>query len=143
MISVVYKTLEARRFGIVNQPVNINNNSTLTNVSSEGDTLTIGFVFSSNYEPNVGVIRIEGDMNLKESKETIEKVVKAWKDSQQKNIPMEIAEKIHNGILANCIIEASFMARDINLPAPLPAPHINVASKESTQTKVDTQSYIR
>jgi len=148
MISISYKSLEARRFGIVNQPVNINNNSTLTNVSADGETLQICFVFSCNYEPNIGVIRIEGEMNIKESKEMVEKALTSWKDSQQKNVPNEIAERVHNSILSNCIVEATVLARDINLPVPLPTPHVSLggkqdAQKTSVQSNVDTQSYIR
>jgi len=148
MSSITYKSLEARRFGVVNQPVNINNNSTLTSVTSEEDTLRIGFVFSCNYEPNVAVIRIEGEMDMKEEKDVVSKVVSSWKESQQKNVPNDIAERIHNSILSNCIVEATILARDINLPAPLPAPHVSLGKADSPDkmeraTRVDTQSYIR
>ena len=142
MTSITYKTLEARRFGVVNQPVNINNNSTVTSVNSDGGTLNISFVFSSNYEPNVGVIRIEGEMVMSEEKELVDKVVASWKETQYKNIPTEIAEKIHNNILSNCVVEASIMAREINLPIPIPAPSITMGSKTGAQSKIDT-SYIR
>ncbi|MCX6695357.1 MAG: hypothetical protein NTU61_03590 [Candidatus Altiarchaeota archaeon] len=144
MVSIIYKNLEARRFGIANTPSNINNNSTLTSVSSDNNMLQIGFVFSSTYEPNIGVIRIEGDMKMEDDAETVTKVMNSWKESQHKNIPNEIAEKIHNRILSNCIVEASMLARDIDLPAPFPAPHIAMASKQSAaESNVDTQSYIR
>jgi len=143
MSSVTYKTLEARRFGVVNQPVNINNNSTVTNVTADGENLNISFVFSSSYEPNIGIVRIEGELSLKETKDVVSKVVSSWKESQYKNIPSEIAEKIHNSILSNCIVEASILAREISLPVPLPAPSINMGNKAGAQSVIDTQHYIR
>ena len=139
MTSITYKTVEARRFGTVNQPANINNNSTLTMVVGGKDTLNIGFVFSCNYEPNIGVIRIEGDMELKESEDNVSRALTEWDTSGHKNLPKDIAEKVHNTILSNCVIEASILARDIQLPAPLPVPQVQLKKDESP----DTQNYIR
>ncbi|MFC2162558.1 hypothetical protein ACFLRF_02670 [Candidatus Altiarchaeota archaeon] len=132
------KSVEARRYGMASQPGNINNNSTLTTVSGEADTLTISFVFSSNYEPNIGIIRIEGELEMKDEEELVKNAVDEWKSSGRKNLPKEIAEKVHNAILSNCVIEASILARDINLPTPIPVPHVQLPK----DSNIDT-SYIR
>ncbi len=136
---VDYKSIEVRRFGDKSEPATINNNSTLTHVTAEGDVLNISFVFSSNYEPNIGVIRIEGDLKLNENKKTISGALEEWKTSGKKNLPKDIAEKVHNTILTNCVLEASILARDVKLPTPLPIPQVQIG-KEST---TDIQSYIR
>jgi hypothetical protein len=136
---VGYRSVEARRFSSAAAPANINNNSTLTAVSGEGDILNVGFVFSCNYEPNVGIIRIEGDLEIKESEETVEKALTEWKKSGQKNLPKDIAEKVHNTIISNCVVEASILARDIKLPTPMPVPHVQLPKDSTTET----QSYIR
>ena len=134
-----YKSVEARRYGDTAIPVNINNNSTLTTVAGEGGTLSVSFVFSCSYEPNVGVIRIEGELEMSDTEDAVKKALDEWKNSGRKNLPKEMAEKVHNAILSNCVVEASILARDISLPAPLPVPHVQIG-KGST---AETQDYIR
>lgn len=135
--NITFKNLDARRIGMVRSQVNINNNSTIVAASKEGDKLSIGFVFSSTYEPNIGIIRIEGDLTVDESPENIEKALGEWEKSGKTKLPKEMAESIHNTILTNCIVEASFLARDVKLPSPIPMPQVTLNEKES-----DT-SYIR
>ncbi|MFH0861581.1 MAG: hypothetical protein V1875_00990 [Candidatus Altiarchaeota archaeon] len=135
--NITFKNLDARRIGMVRSQVNINNNSTIVAASKEGDKLSIGFVFSSTYEPNIGIIRIEGDLTVDESPENIEKALGEWEKSGKTKLPKEMAESIHNTILTNCIVEASFLARDVKLPSPIPMPQVSLNEKES-----DT-SYIR
>ena len=136
---VDYRSMEARRFGDNAATANINNNSTLTTVTGEAGTLSISFVFSCNYEPNVGVIRIEGNLEMNEGEEAVKKALDEWKNSGRKNLPKDIAEKVHNAILSNCVLEASILARDVKLPAPLPVPHVQIGKDSAA----DTQTYIR
>ncbi|MBD3389151.1 MAG: hypothetical protein GF416_08660 [Candidatus Altiarchaeales archaeon] len=135
-ISLSFKSLDARRHGGSQQHVNINNNSTITNVSGDEGRLTVSFAFSSNYEPNIGSVRIEGDLVVEGDAELVEKAVQEWGDSNSRNLPKELAEQVHNTILTNCIIEASVLARDVKLPSPVPMPQVKLKDNE-------TQSYIR
>ena len=135
--NINFKNLDARRLGNVRSQVNINNNSTIVAAGKEGDKLTIGFVFSSTYEPNIGLIRIEGDLTVEDSTENIDRALGEWEKSGRTKLPKEMAESIHNTILSNCIVEASMLARDIKLPSPIPMPQVALGEKES-----DT-SYIR
>ena len=132
-------SLDARRLSTTKGQVNINNNSTITSVTESESRINVGFVFSCNYEPNIGIVRIEGDLSVEDSRENIEDAIKEWRSSEQKKLPKEMAEKVHNAILSNCIVEASLLARDVKLPAPIPMPHVSI-NKESEST--DT-SYIR
>ena len=136
--NVVFKNLEARRFGRQKTNVNINNNSTLVDVSGEGEMLHASFVFTSTYEPNFGVIRIEGDVEMRDSEETTERALKEWADTEGKNLPKDIAEKMHNVIISNCMVESSILARDVRMPVPIPTPQVNY-DDESTETN----AYIR
>lgn len=140
-----YKNLEAKRFLPVSGPVNINNNSTLTAVSKVDEKLEINFVFSSNYQPNIGLIRIEGDLLLSDSKESVDRAIKEWENSGKKNLPTDIAEKVHNIILSNCIAGAVILSREIHLPPPIPTPHVSIGQKgiQSSESKKETESYIR
>lgn len=136
--NVVYRNLEARRFSDPKSNVNINNNSTLLDVKGQKEVLNVSFVFTSSYEPNVGVVRIEGELELRDSEKTTSDALAKWEETGGKNLPKQIAEKLHNVIISNCMVEASILARDVRLPVPLPTPDVSIDEKES-----DTNAYIR
>jgi hypothetical protein len=135
--TITFKSLDARRLGTVKNQVNINNNSTIVSVAKDSGKMNLNFVFSSNYEPNIGLIRIEGDLVVEDSPQNIDNAMKEWEKSERTRLPKEMAEGIHNIILSNCIVEAGFLARDVKLPLPVPMPQVSVEKKD-----FDT-SYIR
>ncbi|HHQ44732.1 MAG TPA: hypothetical protein ENN13_01170 [Candidatus Altiarchaeales archaeon] len=136
--NLTLKSLQAQRYVLPKGNININNNSTVTDVSGGGDALTVSFVFTSTYEPNVGLIRIEGDLDYRDGREVIEKALEKWRESGEKNLPKDLAERLHNNIINNCLVEASVLARDIRLPLPLPSPKVKF-----DEEKPDTDAYIR
>lgn len=133
-----FRYLDARRLGAVKSQVNISNNSTITSVSKEGERMNVGFVFSSNYEPNIGLIRIEGDLTVEDTADNITRALKEWEASERTRLPKDMAEGVHNTILSNCIVEASLMARDVKLPMPVPLPQVTLDKAKENDT-----SYIR
>jgi len=142
--NITFRSLDGRRLSFAKGQVNINNNSTITNVSKDGAKMNVGFVFSCNYEPNIGVVRIEGDLSVEDTQEIIDKAMAEWDSSGQSNLPKEVAERVHNAILSNCIVEASILARDLKLPVPMPLPTVALSKQDTTINagNVDT-SYIR
>jgi hypothetical protein len=139
---VNFKTLDGRRLSQGAKQININNNSTINAVSKSGDKMSVSFVFSSTYEPNVGVIRLEGELLVEAKKEDLDYALAEWDKSEKTNLPKEVAEKVHNAILSNCIVEASMLARDLKLPAPIPLPQVSMNKPEDKTDDTDT-SYIR
>jgi hypothetical protein len=148
-IQLNVKNIEARKFADVKGPININNNSTVTGVSGSGDTLNVSFIFSCRYEPNIGIIKIEGDVSIADSEESTKTALDEWEGSGKKNLPPEIAEKLHNVILSNCMVGATIISKEIRLPAPIPTPKISLEksdvkeSKHHTEIDEDIQCYIR
>ncbi len=142
-IELKYRNVEARRFSPVSGQINVNNNSTLTAVSRTDNKLSINFMFSSNYEPNIGIIRIEGEVIISDSVEKVNRAMVEWERSGKKNLPMDMAEKVHNAILANCMVEAVILSREVQLPAPIPTPHVSIEKKEPAVGSNDTRTYIR
>jgi len=136
--NLTFRNLDARRVAMTKGHVNINNNSTITAVAENNGRLTVSFAFSCNYEPNIGLVRIEGDLTIDDTRENIDEAVNQWNNSEKKKLPKKMAEKVHNTILSNCIIEASLLARDVKLPAPIPLPQVNMEKEGDTDT-----SYIR
>lgn len=141
-INLSVLSIEARRISDVPQNVTINNNSTVTEVKQSETALSVMFRFTSNYEPNVGVIKIEGELSLEDSKEKIESIFEQWEKSGNKNLPKDIAEKVHNTILVNCIVEATVLSREVRLPAPFPTPKIMIPD-DKKDDEDDINSYIR
>jgi len=129
-----FRSLDARRSGGFAEHVNINNNSTITQVTKDGNKLSVGFVFTSTYEPNIGLIRIEGDVAVEDTQETIDEAYSEWEKSQSKKLPKNMAEKTHHIIISNCMVEASILARDVKLPAPMPVPKMGTEKKEPADT---------
>ena len=137
--NIAFRSLDARRLSMSKTQININNNSTITSVTKDGEKLNVSFVFSSSYEPNMGLIRIEGDIIIDGKKELLDDAVDEWEKSDRNNLPKEMAEKVHNSILSNCVVEASILARDLKLPSPIPMPHVSM-NKEKIE---EDTSYIR
>lgn len=133
--TVSYKAIEARKFvsGAFKQTVQIVSKSTLTHLIRTENGLSIGFVFISNYEPNVGFVRIEGEINLTTSPEEANRAIKEWGASENKRLPQEIAETVHNSIISNCIIETAVISREISLPPPFPIPHVQLEKEQPFQ----------
>ncbi|MFH1055081.1 MAG: hypothetical protein V1744_03180 [Candidatus Altiarchaeota archaeon] len=139
--NIVFKSFDARRLSNAKGHININNNSTISSVTKEEGKMNVGFIFSCNYEPNVGIVRIEGDLLVEDAADVVDNAVKEWEASERSNLPKDMAEKVHNAILSNCIVEASILARDLKLPVPMPLPHVTL-NKPDAVSKTDT-SYIR
>ena len=140
-IEIKYKSIEARRFILIKGPINISNNSTVTSVEKGEGNLTMNFIFTSNYEPSAGLVKIEGVLLLSDSEEKIKVTLEEWENSDRKNLPRDVAEKVHNTILANCIVEATILSKEVQLPAPFPTPRVSLKEKGKREdVKVD---YIR
>lgn len=80
-IELRYRNLEVKRFGESSGSVNINNNSTLTSVERVEDKVSVNFVFSTNYDPGIGVIRIEGNLSFSDTEENMNRAMDEWKKS--------------------------------------------------------------
>ena len=146
-VDIHFRNLEVKRFtNMIEGPVNIHNNSNIKAVSKIEGRLAIDFAFTCTYEPGIGLVRIEGDMMITDSEQNIDRAIKEW-EKAGKNLPMDIAEKVHNTILSSCIVQSVILTKDVGLPAPIPTPTISMAKKGGTEVKPaensSTQSYIR
>jgi len=144
-IELRYRNLEVKRFGETTGSVSINNNSTLTSVERIDNKVSINFVFSTNYDPGIGVIRIEGNLRFSDSEENMTRAIDEWKKSGGKNLPVDLAEKVHNAILSNCVVQATLLSKEVQLPPPIPMPNVSIGRKEGKTNVSDegTNSYIR
>jgi len=146
MIQVNFKTIEGRKLinEVFGQQIRINNNMTITSLHGEDENLTASFVFTCNYEPNFGFIRLEGEITFDETKENVQLTVKEWKESKGRHISDKVVEKVHNLILSNCFIEAAVISKELKLPPPFPIPYIQQKKEEVKKQEIEeVDRYIR
>ncbi|RLI95658.1 MAG: hypothetical protein DRO92_01565 [Candidatus Altiarchaeales archaeon] len=144
-INMEYINLEAKRFNNVKGTINVHNNSNISDISKIDDEVTVSFTFTSVYEPDIGVIKIDGKIRISDANEEIKEAFNKWESSEKKSIPHKLAERLHNTIISNCIIEATLLSREILLPPPIPTPRISTSNKEKTKEKgrENIPNYIR
>ncbi len=147
-VDLKFRNLEVKRFAnYAEGPVNVHNNSNVKTVLKIEGKLAIDFTFTCSFEPGIGLIKIEGDITLRDSEENIERAMKEW-DKGAKNLPTDVAERVHNAILSSCIIESVVLSKEMGLPAPIPLPTVAMPAKKEPGTgdpKIsdDTRHYIR
>ena len=115
------KAIEARRHGEPGKQkrIEIKHNTTMLSVKeNQSDTLNVEFRYSVSYG-SLGIINLEG-MVIYDCKKEIglaTQIVKSW--SENNKLPQEIAEKVHNAILAHGTFEIINLSKKINLPPPV------------------------
>ncbi len=109
--------------------IKINHNSSVTRMEKmDANTTHVDFRFTANYS-GMGKIKIEGSFKIiGEYPDLAEK----WQ--KENKMPNEVAKKVHTTIINNCIPEAVGLAKNINLPPPIPLPKVNVSEDKSNTT---------
>lgn len=118
--------MQVKRTNEVRGEITVRNNSTLEAVSKEETHLEINFVFTSKYQPQIGEIKIEGVLTYRDEPQKLDQALEKWKNSDQQNLPEEMAENVHNTIFSNCVVEATILSKQVQLPPPMPAPQISL-----------------
>ena len=125
------KIVAERQRSMVGQ-VKINNNIHLLGLSEakigigEGakQALKMTFSFTSEYEPKMAILRMDGDVLILLDKKNAQKVLADWE--KDKKLPPGVASRTMNYILEKCNIQGLLLAKDLNLPSPVPLPRVNV-----------------
>lgn len=132
--NVVLKSIEARRYQ--DQPqgpvkLRIDHNSHLSLVEAAGDgQVRIDFEFTTSYGA-FGVIKMEG--RLVADAEDADSVASKWQETR--NLPPELAQQVHSGILSACVPDAVGLAKNVRLPPPIPMPQVRIGQGADAQAK--------
>lgn len=115
--------IEAKRYSKSNERVGqirIDHNSTVTLVRELTDKeAAVEFRYTAAYGA-VGVIRIEGNIVYQCDAKALEE---QWRTTSQ--MPHEAATEIHNTVMRACVPQAVGIAKDLQLPPPIPLPTVN------------------
>jgi hypothetical protein len=131
-----FTSMNAEKKDAIKGKVNINNNVAIKDVqekdlalgSNKQKSLKFEFEFTSKYDPNVGNITLVGDVLFIEDGKKIKKIHDGWK--KDKKLPKDITTKVLNTVLGKCNVQALILSEQINLPAPIPLPKVQVDQKQ-------------
>lgn len=92
----------------------------ITGLGKKVDALTVKFSLNSSFEPDVGIINIEGEILYKT--DNVNKVLNFWK--KNKKLPKENQVEILNHIFRKVSIQALQLSDTLQLPPTLNMPRI-------------------
>ncbi|MFP4000513.1 MAG: hypothetical protein ACLFSM_02250 [Thermoplasmata archaeon] len=126
------KAIDAERYGkreAKKGNIKINHNSSVINMKKiDSGTNMVEFRFTANYS-GMGKIKIEGSLKFVGDHPDL---AEEWK--KENKMPNEVAKEIHTAIINNCIPEAVGLAKNINLPPPIPLPKVNMPDERKNTT---------
>jgi hypothetical protein len=115
--------IEAKRYSRPNErhgQIRIDHNSTVTLVRElTPSEASIEFRYPAAYGA-IGVIRIEGNLVFTCDAKAFEE---QWRTTSQ--MPHEVAGEIHSTVMRICVPQAVGIAKDLQLPPPIPLPQVN------------------
>jgi len=131
-----FTKINVERKNKVTGKVEIKNNAAINSVEKEEltlgdikqDALKFGFSFTVKYEPDMANIILEGEVLWVEKKEGIDAAIKQWK--KEKKIKPEIMTPVLNAVLQKSNMQALILAKELNLPPPIPLPRVNMQPEE-------------
>lgn len=83
--------------------------------------LSISFDFNTKYEPDVGLVRIGGELLFLTEKN--KEVLDMW--SKDKKLPDDLSVNILNYLFRKCLLKIANIAEELQLPLPLAMPKIS------------------
>ncbi len=120
---IEFKAIDAQRFSKSGERLGnfrVDVNVTFVSLSkTQPDEVEAQFRFTVTYT-GLGVIRLEGNLLYQGD---AERMMSVWNKSH--NLPQEVASEFHNAVFSTSIPEAVMLARDLQLPPPIPLPKIS------------------
>jgi|TARA_Y100000310_G_scaffold340439_1_gene436231 hypothetical protein len=130
-----FNKISAEKNESVKGKIDVNNNVSIKEVQEASFSLgkkdqngvRFVFEFTSKYEPEVGLIKFEGDVLYVDNEKAIKEIVDSWK--KDKKLKKEIMGGILNTVLTKSNVQALILSQQINLPPPIPMPKVNITKK--------------
>lgn len=141
IVAFSYKKMEVERTGSPSGQINIQNNVNITDVKeadlnigkSSQKALRFTFEFTSSYQPDIAEIKFVGDVVDLRDEESIKEVLDEWKKNEK--VPTDMMKNVVSTILDKCNVQAIILAKEMNLPAPVPLPKVKGPAAEQKEEK--------
>ena len=127
VIGLNLNSIEAKKKSAVPmQDVKVNSTPMITGVKEmkipnfSKKVLSVDFEFLTTYEPSFASIAIEGSLLYiaENNKEILSEF------SKNKKLPEKQSMEVLNYLFRHCLLKASLLAEDLQLPPPMPMPKI-------------------
>ncbi|MFT4311184.1 MAG: hypothetical protein ACMXX7_01005 [Candidatus Woesearchaeota archaeon] len=129
VLNITFNEINASKKANPRGQVNVSNNIKVVDLkeaklSLEKDkkALQIDFEYTTKYEPDFGTISLKGTSIVLDDEKTSSALIEKW--SKDKKLEKEHAAKILNPVMNKAVLETILIARELDLPAPLPLPSI-------------------
>jgi hypothetical protein len=125
--------IDAKRYARTVQQMGqmrIDHNSTVSVIKeASATTASVEFRYTASYGP-VGIITIEGAL-LWEGTPAFDakKLAEGWKANAQ--MPPEVGAEIHTAVMRVCVPEAVGIAKNLQLPPPIPLPTVQFQGQQA------------
>jgi hypothetical protein len=127
-----FTDIEVKRKPMKGGKISISNNVAIKDIQQKElhlgkekqNALQFIFEFTSKYDPDVGHISIGGELLFIEEAKKVQEILSEWK--KDKKVPQDVMTSILNNILNKCNVAALILSREVNLPAPIPLPKVQV-----------------
>jgi len=137
VIGFNFTKIAAQKLSNKTGKVQVNNNIAIKSIdesSFSGDekrkAIRVTFRYDGVYEPKIAHLQFEGDVILMLEKKVAEELIKGWKE---KKAPVKPLSSAMNHVLERCNIEGVILARDMNLPSPIPLPKVNAKNAKQPE----------
>lgn len=137
IIGYSIESIVAERKASVSRQLNINSTPKIrfvkkreVNVGGKKEVLDVGFEFVTEYKPDVGTIKIIGEVFYTGKND--KNVLKEWE--KNKKLPVEVDVEVKNFLFRKCLTIGINLSEQLQLPPPLMFP-IVVPKKEEESKK--------
>ncbi|MFH8080563.1 MAG: hypothetical protein QXO84_01650 [Candidatus Aenigmatarchaeota archaeon] len=135
VIGFYLKSINARKKEVMREKIDINTTvnivgmeKTSVGIKKKEAALNISFEFSTKYEPDIGEMRLEG--NVMYIGKNVLEALNVWK--KEKKILPEVDVEVKNFLLRKCLTIEINLAENMSLPPPLMFPTV-VMKREGEQ----------
>ena len=132
------KSIDAKKRNVAKDRIDINTNVNITGmekatvgIKSKEPSIDISFEFQTRYEPNIGEIRLEG--NVMYVGPRVNDALKTWKS--EKKILQDVDVEVKNFLLRKCMTIEINLAENMGLPPPIMFPTVVVDKKHEGDTR--------
>ena len=130
VVGVGLTKIETSRKKMESGKIDIRNNIIIKSVGFEElkfaglphKVLKLSFLFECKYTPELGKIKIEGDVLWTDNEDKIKELKKEW--DKTKKLPSELAQPVLNAALEKTNITALNLSQYMGLPSPVPLPKV-------------------
>ena len=128
-------SISAERRDVSTEKIDINSSPKISSVEQRDMTypikqaaLAISFEFETTYTPNIGEIRIAGELLF--SSNNLKKISDFW--TKKNKLPEDIDTEVRNFLFRKCLSLGISLSENLQLPPPVLFPMISGSQEDNT-----------